>query len=255
MTQKRKQKQKLVVVEYKRGFSKDRRWDAFWITTLILLFILVSTIRTITIIPSPITRIVVNYLFIGIMVFFILSMKYVVGGYSFSKDVISRIGRLTDRVTKKRNSKSVTLYFLFSTCYSSLAYIAGNLAGYYAEKHPNFTGPEPTMLIIQFWGYICAIAGIMMAIIPIDISRYKHLFSALIIFISICVVNTTFFIYLIIKKPREYFYIFITIIDFITCVAYAIGYLKQYHGALFQKICIIGSTFLLYSCIDFVLRS
>lgn len=247
--------QKQAAVEYKRGFSKDRRWDVFWITSLVFLIILANILDGITILPSPTTRIVVNYLFIGIGVFFILSMKYVVGGYSFSNDVVSKIGRLTDRVTKKRNYKAMGLYFLFSSCYSSLAFIAGKLAQFYGERHPATPfSYEPTMVIIQIWAYVCSIAGIMMAIVPIDISRYKHLLAALVIFISICVVNTTYFIFLIFRKPKHYFHIFIVILEFGACIAYAIGYIKSFHGALFQKICIIGSTFLMYSFIDLILQ-
>jgi hypothetical protein len=181
-------------------------------------------------------------LFIGELVTFALSIKCMVVPYRFFREPISFIGRY--EIDKKKNTLARKLYLIASCIFGIYCYVFANLLFNYFDGR----------FYVKMVGTCVIIAGIgliMMSIIPIDLSRYGHLFFAFLLFSGFVIVSIITLLYLIVINTFYWWYTFAAGTQILTTFLYMLGYLKHYRASLFQKFWYFNMIFCLLAYINF----
>ena len=177
------------------------------------------------------------------LVNFFLSTSHHTGGYKYSKQVVSHIGRF--RVHGEKNNKSLVFFFFFSLFYGLFT---TNIAHYFL--YSDFVGLEGASVNhLQYAGiflYIASVFGILMSVIPLDIHRWKHLLSAFITFVNILLANIFITIYTLINQKNKWFVAVLTSLEVFFSAAYIYGYITRTIPAVFQKLAMLTATASLY---------
>lgn len=182
---------------------------------------------------------------ISVIVFLFVSMHNVSGGHNFFKHVISHIGRVhqkdksnPEKIVILDNKKAAYLFYVFCTSYAGLFLTLGTLLKNY------YTGPNDAAL--QWTSIVCligALAGMMMAVIPLDITRWGHLIFALVVFLCTLFINIFVFAYFVDVHGWYYWYFQIFgIFNMFTSFMYIVTYLSRRNAPFWQKSTIISTT-------------
>jgi hypothetical protein len=152
------------------------------------------------------------------------------------------MGSIKGRRTGISNKKALSLFIAFGIFYGMLNF---TLMHFYTVYYPN----NVVLTTSRVFLFISSLVIIMMSLIPIDIHEFKHLYTALLVFLITEIASGCSIAYFIgegIEFPLLYV---VVILEFIFAVGYMWGYITNYRYApVFQKSCIMttGIAFYLY---------
>jgi len=191
--------------------------------------------------PSSLSKIGFSFDILSLVSIF-LSMKFVPGGYSFTKQAICHLGRLRVKRTGADNRIAGLFFGLFTFFQSSLIFLNGWLALIYG------------LSIVGWICFICSGFSLFTGLIPIDIYEKGHLNAAMMGFLLI-----NFFLIVLWVHTFQINQSDITInlnmsFHLIWMVIYSIGYFKDFrYCGLFQKLWLFTSIFAFNLFLEFFL--
>jgi hypothetical protein len=155
---------------------------------------------------------------------------------------ISAIGRT--QVKGVKNHTASILYFIAS-CFDNCLTMTLALLLY-----KNYWW-DPWLVVLSFILLGAAIAGMQMAVVPIDISRFGHLGSALIYFSFYLTGDLIIMAGLYVLRPESPVYMLMGFAHLVASLLYMYGYFYKFHASAFQKIWFFTYKFSVFAFIVF----